>query len=201
MRRVVIRGVLILVVLAWLAGAGVMMFFDPQAPRRVPFDIAIEESVAGRVLGYDGYICASGVGFGPNGDDPAIDTVFVRQPLDRSAGSFPLSLRYVTNNKTPLQRVRLGVSTSSRADLDDADEWTWIGAAEAEQHGAYWVATIENAPAPAAANTGMLCAEETLADGSQWSFCKSMPQAPTFLGRVHDTIGHWPLFSWIPQLR
>lgn len=201
MRRIVTRAVLFLAVLAWLAGAAVMLFVQPEAPPTTPLDFTLEESPVGTFMGYDGYRCASGVGFGPNGDDPQTDTILVRQPLDRSAGTFPLSLRYVTNNKTPLRKVRLGVSTSSRADLDDADAWTWIGEAEAEQHGAQWVAVIESAPAPAGANTGLFRAEETLADGSHWSFCKSMPQAPTVLGRVHDTIGHWPLFSWIPSLR
>lgn len=154
-----------------------------------------------RVLGYDGYVCSGGVGFGPEGNDPRIDYTVVRGPLDRETGTFPLSVGYATNNATALRTIRLAVSTAARADLDDAGAWTWIGTAEARAAGDEHVARITEARAPAKANTGMFRIEETLVDGSTWSLAKSMPQAPTLLGRLHDTIGHWPLFSWIPRLR
>ncbi len=201
MRRLLIRILLLLVVLAWLAGAGIVMFVRPDGPTDAPFDLRVPETPVSRFFGYDGYVCTSGVGFGPDGNDPRIETILVRQPLNRSAGTFPLSLRYSTNNKIPLREVRLAVSTTGRADLDDAEAWTWIARAKAERRGTQWVAVIEAAQAPASANTGSFRAQQILADGSTWSFAKTMPQAPTFLGRVHDTIGHWPLFNWLPALR
>ena len=191
-----------LVVVALLASAAVVMWGrDPSPPNLPPMEG--REAPTKVHLGYagkgglfsDDYV--DGIGVAVNGK-PLYHLIVVRGALDRSAGTFPLSLEYAVPGTGDLKSVRVDATSALSWDLD-ADVWQPLGEATVVESGGWTVGRLLQAPTAPSASAYRVT--ETRKDGKTWSVGRSVPVAPTFFGRVYDRIGSWVPFRWLPDLR
>jgi hypothetical protein len=196
--------ILVLGLLVYLAGAAIVAMVDPLTGA-VTGDPEFER-VLSRALGDDarpvlffqpGYTDSYTVKVGDS-----IERIRVtRGPLDRKAGAFPLTYIYAYQGPGTVDTVRLEVTSDPDWHEDgnwQSTTWTRIGEAEITPGSPFVVVSIVgNAPASTTAYQVAGACE----DGSCYIRSGDIPTSPTTLGRIHDTIGHWPLFSWVPKLR
>lgn len=190
-----------LALLAYLAGAGLVMFWGPAGPLG-----EVGPRSEGVWIFPGGYTDTFSRAFWTGDqeeppEDAARDTVTLRRgPLDRHAGVFPLSLRYALNETGVVEAVDLLVTSDGDWLGNEAAEWEVVAGATLHQGGGWCVATVDIAQAPACACAYRVAVRRTDQEGDG-SFSRTMPTAPTFLGRVYDRVAWWPVFRWLPDLR
>ena len=200
LKRIAI-GVGLLALVLWIAGAALVMFWDDGGPlgELGPQSEGVWIFPGGYTDSFETIYWEGG------GDEPPEDAYreskrLQRGPLDRAAAEFPLSLRFSARGD-PFAAVTLQVT--SDADWPEKGkraDWLSIGTAMARAEGGWWVATIAEARAPASACGYRV--EVIYADREErGGFAKTLPTAPTFLGRLYDRVAWWPLFRWLPDLR
>jgi hypothetical protein len=198
----------VLGLVAWVAAAALVMLWDPERQVDEPLlERAVGEPAGHLFLFPPGYADRfQTVSWEGDEEDPPEDAhrtsvVLLRGLLDRDAQIFPLSLRYAVNETGALARVELQVTSHGGwSDTWSEDVWQTIGQATLYEAGGWSVALVDGAEAPASSRAYRVSV--TRRDGTrEGGFSKSMPTAPTLLGRVYDHIAWWPIFRWLPDLR
>ena len=196
-------GLGLLALLAWIAVAGLVMFWDDAGPLGELGPRS--EGIWIFPGGYSDHF--SSVSWEGDAEEPPPDAWrrsawLQRGPLDREAATFPLSLRLeIRGESRPVASVDLMVSSEAGSSFG-AGEGPWLSVCQSAVHEAdgAWIATIAKADAPAAACRYRVAI--AYLDGEDaGSFAKTMPTAPTALGRLHDRVAWLPLFRWLPDLR
>jgi hypothetical protein len=131
--------------------------------------------------------------------DKASASYFVeRGPLDRRTGKFRLTVSLVADHALDLEGARLFVTSDGDWSGGGETVWTRVVEAAVKEPGAEVVTVTCEAVVPASTTAYRLV--ELRRGVECCGFSQSMLTAPTFLGRVYDTIAWWPSFRWLPDL-
>jgi hypothetical protein len=205
--RILWRVALVLVGLA-VVGAFVLVMFgrDPSPPPGLP---PIEGRAGSeqprmeyrRAKGWfvHDYVDAFGAEMGADGENPWAYRAFaVREAVDPGSGTFPFSIEFAESSVDRVREVRVAVTDDSDADLS-AGDWHDLGTTSLVEKDGWTVARLERARVDTSTTTYRVTA--VYRDGTDWSFGRTIPMAPTVVGRVRDRIASWVPFRWLPDLR
>jgi hypothetical protein len=195
----------------WLVPAAFVALYDPSVPRTPrkidapgPSESALGEGEPQFFLLSHGYTKHWTVETWEEKDEAAVDKTSVsyyveRGPLDRHAGTFRLTVALIANHSGDLEGARLFVTSVGDWSGGDGTVWTRVAEVSLKKPGADGVWLTCEAVVPASTTAYRLV--EVRHGVECCGFSQSMLTAPTFLGRVYDTISWWPLFRWLPDLR
>lgn len=112
--------------------------------------------------------------------------------------TFPLSVEYLVPEVGVLERVEFEVAPADTP-LDSDTGWTRLGSASLVEDGGWTVAQLLGVPVDRAMKS--IRTTEVRKDGERFRSSRTVPMAPTTLGRVRDEIAMWPVFRWLPDWR
>jgi hypothetical protein len=195
----------------WLVPAAFVSLFDPRVPRapgpaETPglVESALLPSEPKFFLFSHGYTKGWEVITWEGEDEATADKTIesfqvARGPLDRRAGTFKFTVWSSRNHASDVEAVQLFVTSVRDWDAGDDTIWTQVAHVPVKEPGADVVALLCEAVVPA--STTAFRFQEVRGGAPCCGFSQTMLTAPTFLGRVYDTIAWHPLLRWVPALR
>lgn len=112
--------------------------------------------------------------------------------------TYPLSVEYLVKSTGLLARVEFAVAPAD-TDMDDEAAWTSLGPATLVEDRGWTVAQVLRVPVHR--RMKRLRAREVRKDGASYAIARTVPMAPSTLGRIRDEMAMWPVFRWLPDWR